>query len=49
MLAGPPVSCNGLVEQIGPLLDAVAVGLAFTVATVLADEVHPLASVTVKV
>ena len=49
MLSGPPVSVSVAPTHTGPLFDALAVGGAFTVTTVVAVLLHPLEPVTVKV
>ena len=49
MPPGPPVRLIVLPSHTGELLDAVAVGLAFTTTLVVALPEQPLASVTVRV
>ena len=49
MLSGPPVSVSVAPTHSGPLFDALAVGLAFTVTVVVTVSLHPLPAVTVRV
>ena len=49
MASSPPVRVSDAPAQTGPLFAAVTIGLAFTVAVVVAVSLHPLESVIINV